>query len=430
MVRGLGWRQGASLAALAVAIAISATAAQAGSFGIREQSTYYQGMSFAGEAVGNDLSSMFWNPAATASFNGINSSSNFTGVFADSQIHATGGAFVSVYNMGTESGNIADPGVVPASYFNYQVNDRLYLGLALNSPYAFTTKPDNVNWAGSPIATSSKVFSLNATPTVAYKLTPTLTVGAGVQIQYFDVTLKSGPAGGPITGRTVEGDDVGLGATAGIIWKPAHGTQIGIGYRSAVDISLDGRCTGRGLTNASFPVACGTGTDVTADLTLPDVVSFGLRQSITKDVAFMGTVEWTRWSSLGTVNINNSSGTTVDVLPLDYEDGWLISGGLEYAHDQINTFRTGIGWEKSPITDQTRKVFLPDANRWWLSVGSSHKLSDKMTLDLAYTHIIVDDASIVTSNVLVAEAESKVNIVSAAVKYKWGGSEPELEPLK
>lgn len=420
---GIGLRYGVSLGALLAVTAIATTTAQAGSFGIREQSTYYQGMSFAGEAVGNDLSSMFWNPAATGSINGINSSSNFTGVFVDSQMHTP---------SGSNSGNISDPGVVPASYFNYQINDRLYVGLALNSPFAFGTKPDNINWAGSVLGTTSKIVSVNATPTVAYKLTPTLTVGAGVQIEYVDVTLKSGPHPNPlsgITGRTIEGDDISYGATAGIIWKPLAGTQIGLGYRSSVDLNLEGRCTGTGASSAKIGQSCLTGTDVNADLTLPDVVSFGIRQNISNNLAFMGTVEWTRWSSVDVVKvIKSGTSTAVDVLPFNYEDGWFVSGGLEYAYDPYNTFRTGVGWEKSPITDENRNVLLPDADRWWLSIGSSHKITEKMTLDLAYTHIIVDDAPI-TAN-LTADAESKVNIVSAGLKYKWGGTEPELEPLK
>ena len=135
LVRGRSLRFGVSMAALVGALAVSTTDAQAGAFGIREQSTYYQGMSFAGAAAGNDLSSMYWNPAATGMFTGINSSSNITAVMVDTNMHATGGGLIAppAYGgggMGTESGSLSDPGFVPASYFNYQVNDRLFLGMA------------------------------------------------------------------------------------------------------------------------------------------------------------------------------------------------------------------------------------------------------------------------------------------------------------
>ncbi len=47
------------------ALTVTAGSAMAGGFDVREQSTYFQGMSFAGAAAGgSSLSSMFWNPAA------------------------------------------------------------------------------------------------------------------------------------------------------------------------------------------------------------------------------------------------------------------------------------------------------------------------------------------------------------------------------
>jgi long-chain fatty acid transport protein len=249
--------------------------------------------------------------------------------------------------------------------------------------------------------------------------------------------LKSGKAvttSGTLPGRTVEGDDWSVGATAGVIWKPVAGTQIGLGYRSAVDISLSGTCSGYGLSNVAVSSNCLSSPNVTADLTLPDMISLGFRQQLSPSLALLGTVEWTGWSSLGTVKINSAT-ATVDALPLNYEDGWFFSGGLEYTYDPYNTIRLGLGYEQTPINDTERRVLLPDANRWWLSIGSTHKLSEKASIDLAYTHLIVDEATVCETesnscSYLKADVQTKANIVSAAFKYKWGGAERELEPLK
>ncbi len=52
------------LASTAVALSMVASSAFAGGFALREQSAYYQGMSFAGNGTtGESISSMFWNPA-------------------------------------------------------------------------------------------------------------------------------------------------------------------------------------------------------------------------------------------------------------------------------------------------------------------------------------------------------------------------------
>src|SRR4249919_1435657 len=66
------------------AVGLAATGAQAGGFFIHEQSTYFQGTSFAGVAAGGPaLSAMFWNPATITQQNrGLASETDNTAIFA------------------------------------------------------------------------------------------------------------------------------------------------------------------------------------------------------------------------------------------------------------------------------------------------------------------------------------------------------------
>jgi long-chain fatty acid transport protein len=267
-----GLKYGASLLAIAGAMVTVTSQAHAGGFAVREQSAYYQGMSFAGAGTGDTLSSMYWNSAAAASAPGMNTETHISLIIPDSEITATGGAAIAPpavggLGLGTESGDIADGAVVPASYANYQVNDRLYLGIAMNSGFGLVTKPDNTDWAGSVIGITSDVFSLNVNPTVAYKLTPELTVGVGVQVEYLSIRLTNGPSPALPFGRQSEVDDIGLGFTAGATWTPRQGTTLGIGWRSAVDFDLEGDYNAPARLEGS----------ASADLTLPDIVTIGLR---------------------------------------------------------------------------------------------------------------------------------------------------------
>lgn len=425
---------------------VFSTSAFAGAFAVREQSSYYQGMSFAGSAAGDDLSSMFWNSAAAAAAPGINTSSHVAVVLPDTEITATGGAFVVPGGLGTESGDIGDPTLVPASYANYQINERWFIGVGLNSQYGFRTKPDNTAWAGSPLGITSEVFSVNLNPNLAYKLTDTLTVGVGLMVQYIDVKLRSGAnpdltgIGGPpaFPGRTTEGDDWGVGATAGVIWKPMLGTSIGVGYRSPIDVELDGTCTGTGLTTVGTPgVTCGAGTNVTAEFTLPELVTASFSQQIGERFRVLGTVEWTNWSRLGTPQVKDG-GTSVDEIALEYEDGWFFSGGVEYAYTPTVTLRTGVAYEISPIEDDTRNVILPDDDRLWLSFGATMKLSKSTKLDIGYSHLFIDESPICqpqpdcdpATALFVGESDGDIDIVTIGVTHNWGGAREELEPLK
>jgi long-chain fatty acid transport protein len=422
-----GMKYGASLAALVCAVAGLGSDAHAGAFAVREQSAYYQGMSFAGAGTGDTLSGMYWNSAAAAAAPGMNTETHVSVILPDSEITATGGAALP---LGAQSGDIADPALVPASYANYQVNDRLYLGLAMNSGFGLVTKPDNEDWAGSVLAITSDVFTINVNPTIAYKLTPELTVGVGVQVEYLNVRLRNDarPLGGDA--RNAELDDIGIGATAGATWTPVQGTTLGIGWRSAVEFDLEG----------DYNAGDFTSNNAQANLTLPDIVTIGLRQRLTERLDLLVGYEWTNWSKVGTIPVN-ANGIVPEELRLEYDDGHFVSAGLEFDYSPATTFRFGVAWEKSPISDKERNVLLPDSDRIWLSVGATHKFSEKISVDVGYTHIFADDAPIcraldgqpcgVGPGVLLeAEGEASVNIISASFKYKWGGAEPELEPLK
>jgi long-chain fatty acid transport protein len=427
----LAWgrmKYGVSLGALACAMTGLATQAHAGGFAIREQSAYYQGMSFAGAGTGDTLSSMYWNSAAAAAAPGINTETHVALILPDSELTASADSFaVTNLGRGTESGDLADPALVPASYANYQINDRLYLGIAMNSGFGLVTKPDNVDWAGSLIAVTSDVFTLNVNPTIAYKLTPELTVGVGVQVEYLNVQLFNHSPAGTVA-RSTDLDDIGIGATAGLSWTPTAGTTLGVGWRSSVEFDLEGDYSG---------AVDGTGR---AELTLPDIVTIGLRQRLSERLDLLVGYEWTNWSRVGTIPIS-VDGVVPEDLRLEFDDGHFVSVGLEYDYSAATTLRVGAAWEKSPVSDKERNVFLPDTDRIWVSFGATHRFSDKISVDLGYTHIFADDSTICRGldgdpcteggRALVrAEGEASVDIIAASFKYKWGGSEPELEPLK
>jgi long-chain fatty acid transport protein len=230
-------------------------------------------------------------------------------------------------------------------------------------------------------------------------------------------------------GRSAELDDIGIGATAGVTWTPVQGTTLGIGWRSAVDFDLKG----------DFEQGTFSTGDARAELTLPDIVTIGLRQRLTERLDLLVGYEWTNWSTVGTIPVEN----TEETLALNYKDGHFVSVGLEYDYSAATTLRFGVAWEKSPISDEVRNVLLPDSDRIWLSVGATHKFSEKISVDLGYTHIFADDAPICRdlgpgappcaaggTPLLVAEGDASIDIISASFKYKWGGAEPELEPLK
>ncbi|WP_181702359.1 OmpP1/FadL family transporter [Chthonobacter albigriseus] len=399
---------------------MSITAAQAGGFALREQSATSQGASFAGAAApGDSISAMFWNPSAITTATGLVVESHGTIISPSSELKDATGT-LNGFGITGNGGDVGIDGFVPSSYIAYQVNDQLYLGLSINAPFGLATKSDPA-WVGQFDHYRAKVFSVNVQPTVAYKINDMLSVGVGAQIQYFDVNIQTAldATSAPDVQRLV-GDDVAFGFTAGLTFTPLDGTVIGLGYRSQLAHALEGNQTFEGGLFAGR-------YDIGADVDLPQSVTLGLRQKVTEDFTLLGGIEWTDWSSLGTIPIEGSP-VPGAALTFEYEDGWFFSLGGEYAWNENLTLRAGLGYELSPIEDEYRSMRLPDSDRLWASIGASYKVNDRLSFDAAYTHLFVKDASIDVDTPTTGPtisysgtAEGDVDIFAVSLRYKLGG---------
>jgi long-chain fatty acid transport protein len=419
----------------ALALAAASSAAHAGAFGIREQSATAQGLSFAGAASGSGgLSSMFWNPATVTMKPGWNSEYHLSFIMPEGEINVSPGtspllATPPFSGNFVSAGDISREGLIPVSYSSYQLTDTVWFGVASTVPYGLVTKPEPT-WAGAIYARTSRVFSMNINPILGVKVTDWLSIAAGPVVQYFDVRLERATGLGPTAATaTLDADDVDIGASAGIQLTLPTQTQIGVGFRSSISHDLDGKLKISGAIPTAVPIQ--------ADVNLPEMVNVGITQAITPYFRVHGGFEWANWSRLKEPAIIGPGEVPVTSLVLNYKDGFFYSLGAEYDWTDRWTFRAGVAFEDSPITDANRTPRIPDNDRIWASLGATYKWNDKLSFDVAYTHIFVDDtkinigpgrADLITAPVpglglvplnLAADVDANVNIISAAVKYRW-----------
>lgn len=437
VLRWLGCRSTIGALAFGVGALAATSNAAAGGFAIREQSTSSQGTSFAGSAAGYDLSSMFWNPAAVGvKGSGLNTESHYSVIVPRADI--TVERFNNIPVAGTplaafaESGDIGAPAVVGASYASYQISEKVFVGLGINSPFGLATEPDHNNYLGAELGRSTKLLTVNANPVVGYRIAPGITIAAGVQAQYADGELKfaTGAPFGPSSG--FEGSDWAFGGTAGILVEPVRGTSIGLGYRSQLSHTLEGDF----YTNASaLTGGRALASRAEADINLPDIVTFSLRQMVSSRMRVMGTVEWSNWSRFEDLSVVSKDaavtifgpvgrGATVATIDAGWEDGWFFSGGAEYDATSRLTVRAGVAYEISPVRKSNQRILgIPDSDRVWLSLGASAKLTDATTIDLAFTHIVLEDSEFDRTSFagrnISGDVEASTDIFSVSMKTKW-----------
>ncbi len=380
---------------------------------------------------------MFWNPAVAAyAPAGIYTESHYAGIVGHVEI--SGDVYSGGTNLGLpqDSGDIAKDAIVPSSYLSWRVNNRLVAAISVNSPFGLVTEPANRFWAGQTFARTSEIKTYNFAPTLAYQITPAIAVAAGLQVQRMEGRLKSATG---ITATApnsiIHGDDTAFGFTAGIDVRPTARTNIGLGYRSSIDQTLEGSIA---VPDSALPPAR-AGNPIKAGVTLPEIVTLSLRHGLTDRLTLLGSVEWSHWSRLEKLDIvcvknpagnpafcPAGNGQVASSLDLGWHDGWFFSAGAEFAYSERLTLRTGFAYETSPIqAADERSLRVPDSDRLWASVGAGYKWSDTVGLELAYTHIFgIGDSDIDRLERglhFIGKADAQVDIVSAALKVKLGG---------
>lgn len=421
----------ASAATVSLAALLSAGAASAGSFAIRSgQSAEGLGLAYAGAASGGiGLGSIGWNPATITMFPGRNSNWNATYIAPNASYDPTSQTRVAIGGgltapntalggspLGT--GNLGGDGAfVPASYSTWQLSDRLWVGFGSTAPFGLRSKTDTFH-AAQTYGRSAKVRTINIAPTVGYKVNDWLSVGAAVQGQYIKTNLKQATGIGIANGNAIlDGDSIDFGYRLGVTLTPVQGTNIGIAYRSSIRQTLEGTFR---TPAAVIPIK--------ANLNLPDSVTFGVSHQFNEQWQGHIGVEWTNWSRFRNIPIvSKLTNTPVTSLNFQYDDSWFFSVGGEYKWNKDLTLRAGVGYELSPVNDRNRTIFISDNDRLWLGVGGSYQITEKLKLDLAYSYLHVEKASVNYGGAhpqqgpvfYTAEAKPFIHIVSAGLTYRW-----------
>ncbi len=391
------------LAATAVAAMAAPVPAFAAGYGLKEQSVSGQGTSFAGITAGGngDISAMFFNPAALGMVKNIEAVQTITGIIPRSEVKSASATRVTGTPIAGNAspGDIAQDAIVPAGYLAYAISPDLKVGLSMNGPWGLVTDY-GYDWIGRYHGVRSDLRTYNFTPTVSYRVHPTLTVAGGVQIQYakaklssvIDAGLSVSPALGGRLDTTADliGDAWGWGATAGLMYEPMKGTRIGLAYRSAVKHDLEGnaRFNGPPATAATF-----RNQAIKAKLVTPDSANLGVYHEVTDRWAVMGDIQWTNWSRFYELNVDFAT-LPNSITDERWKDTWFLSLGTAYQVSDALTLRGGVAFDKGAVGISHRTPRIPEGDRYWLSIGAGYKVNEWLQLDAAYTHIFAPDAEV------------------------------------
>lgn len=408
-------------AALCSSAIMCASTASAAGFQLTEQSVAGMGRAHAGAGiVGDDVSAIHFNPAGMTLLHGLQTTVAGTYVSLDIDYKGLNGA--------RENGR-DKPASIPAAFLSYQVNDSLWLGLAITSPYGMRIRYGS-DWSENQRGISGSVTTVDINPNIAWKVNDYISIGGGVSALWAHSKIKSGlpakqtqalPAalgGGsldiPLGGQfEYKGSDWMFTYNLGLMVSPTEDLRFGVSYRSSAHVTARGDYYIRG--NA---VMNGEG-DGKGRLQTPETVYISATWKPIQKLRLSGLARWANWkkfenmrfsmdnlsnlhatqgamdlaqsfppalaqgaigaiqSKLGNVNIENN-----------WKAAWLFSLGADLDVTDQWTIRGGVALETDPIKQQNlRTALIPDTKRLWLTCGLSWKPTPKWQVDMAYGHI-------------------------------------------
>lgn len=411
--------------AVAAALAAFTAGAQATGFQL-EQNASGLGNAYSGQAAAaENASTIYYNPAGMTRLPGKQLAVAFTFIRPSVEFTDTGGS-TAPGGLPSPGGNGGDAGgwaTVPKGYFSYQLNSQVWLGLGVSVPFGLKTEYD-AGWSGRFQSQRAELKTLDINPSVAIKVSDTLSLGAGISYQKAEVKVDRSTFLGVEFPTKINLKDKTWGFNLGALFTLSPATRIGVTYRSTMEHDFTGSVVVTGVAAPS----------VRATAELPATISLAIAHQFNPNWELLGDLTYTRWSSIKAVPIVATSasalgaaGTTLDTFNFQFSDTYRIGVGANWRWRDDFMLKFGGAYDKSPVEDRFRTVVFPDNDRIWLAIGGKYRMSNQAVLDFGYAHLFMKDASINQlrgvgvggQGNVVGNYESKVDILSIQYSHAF-----------
>jgi long-chain fatty acid transport protein len=343
-----------------------------------------QGNAFAAQA--DDASAVFYNPAAMTQLPGVQLLSGVELVHTRTQFRSLTGE--TTENVLHGAFGLPPPGQLFLTATPRDLGIRwlgdLTAGIGLQNLYGFATRYPQYSPLQTAV-TSASLPLLDVKPTVAYRLTDWLSLGAGADVFMFwpDVTgtadqkfISPGLPGIPPGTRVeITGQGTAAGANASAFVTPlraANGqprVNVGFVWRSQGDLPLDGSLRLNGVRVATAHSSLHFPDSYTGALAVWPLREASGEWKIEADV------DYVRWSTIHKSEFRFSNGVVLST-PQNWHNAWTIGIGTEYKWRPWRdlpawdlALRSGCIRSMTPVSDQNFTPAFADSNVTVLSAG-------------------------------------------------------------
>jgi long-chain fatty acid transport protein len=311
---------------------------------------------------------------------------------------------------GSDGGNAGIVAPIPSFFYVKKYSDRLSLGISAAGLMGGGVDYGD-SFVGRYSTISAELSALGVSPSLGYKVSDELSVGAGVSIIYTlyeqEIAINTlAPGDGKL--KIEDADDFGYQPFFSVNYHLSDKTLLSAVYRAEMDVELEGDVR---VKNVALPIGSNK-TDI--DWDNPQWLELGIRHAYSdKDTLFFN-LGWQDWSEFSENQLAFSGGLLSPVVQLDrnWKDTW--HAGVAYKHLTGNGwgYSMGFSYDSSPVDDDDRTYDLPVDEIY--KIAGSYFWEGKKNLDFSVggTLYIVGDAKIdMTSQGVRAKGEFDENLI-------------------
>ncbi len=335
------------------------------------QSASGLGSAYAGAgARAEDASALQYNPASIVQLKSTSLSLGYIG--AQTRVNYTDKASQTGV-LQSDNQTLNDWHHLPNLYLSHALNDSWSVGLGVTRPFDYRLDYED-GWQGAAQVESFKLTGYQINPSLAWRISPKVAVGLGLNYQDFDARYSRVLGTVPPysnQGLDLHSSGADWGVNLGVLLTPSDRTQVGISYRGNVKHDIAG---------VSFKI--------------PDTLSISVSQRLNDRWEMLGDLSWTAWGSLD--NLPTASG--MSAASLNLRDTFRLALGTRYTVSKDFIWKLGLAYEQTPSkSDDRHPLVLPEANRIWLTTGLRYTWSALDAFDLGLAYLYSNEAHVLSN---------------------------------
>jgi len=317
-------------------------------------------------ATADNPSAIYYNPAGITQLQGQNLQAGsifYLGIYAD-------------YKSPSGQDFDNDASVIPAPSLHYTITPQdcpLSFGVGVYSPYGFSIKwPNDTPFRQESLKGSLTYITMN--PVVAWKVLPSLSIGAGPTFNYSRVDLVYGLLGAPSPLFSADqfefkGDGWSYGYNAGALWQPHPQWSFGASYRSSSRMDYQGDSTFHNVPPTGYSSSV---SGASSSVEFPQIVIGGVSYRPTPNWNLEFDVDWADWTSVKNLAIQGTQ-FPVPSRTLDWQSSFMYEVGVTRYFPSGYYLSAGYFYSAASTSSLYFTPMVPDTDLHVGSLGGGYK---------------------------------------------------------